>query len=201
MEILVVDTAADFPPDWLLPCIYWLGFTLYYYLFYGVLQGYFFCMCGTLEEAYSMEQIQGRLRKLIQLLWCADWLLGEAARGMCIDARERSEVVEWRHTCMQWEFWGVNAGWSVGSRACTGGDRAGIEQALAVTEQAPTVTEPAPSQHGSDGSHCRWRSKSRPGRVPFSKWYLNWAVIFLDNNRGVYNLYKYACRAGVQFVQ
>ena len=40
-----------------------MGLTLY--LLYGVLVlkgSDFFWMCGTLERAYSMEQIQGRLR-------------------------------------------------------------------------------------------------------------------------------------------
>ena len=45
-----------------------MGFTLY--VLYGVVvlkgsDSELFCMCGTLERAYSMELIQGRLRTLM----------------------------------------------------------------------------------------------------------------------------------------
>ena len=89
-----------------------MGLTLY--LLYGVLVlkgSDFFWMCGTLERAYSMEQIQGHLRKLIQS--CAGWLFGEAARGSRIDVHVRPNGgIAW----MQSEFWGVNADWSAVSR-------------------------------------------------------------------------------------
>ena len=52
---------------------------------------------------------------------------------------------------------------------------------------------------------CQWPATGGPGsgagRVPFGKWHLIWACLFLDNNRGVYNLCRYVCRAGVLFVR
>ena len=53
VEILAVDTAAEFPPDYLLFCIYCLEFTLH--LLYGVLvlkesDSEFFACVGLWEE-------------------------------------------------------------------------------------------------------------------------------------------------------
>ena len=105
----------------------------------------------------SMEQIQGRLLKLIQSLWCADWLFGEAALGSHIDTHARSEVVEGRH-CLDAigvlgnQCWLIRWGSMIfdlgnqemhcdGERAYTSGSRAGNGVSRAAG------TKPAPSRH------------------------------------------------------